>query len=239
MTTSIDETQVAEGASKTLVPVTPTDGFNAAQLAFGLGADLTPVSLTLNNPSISYIDWENIGRCIGFVGNAWQWWVGDWLNFGEMKFGEESAQAVDTQESRYDIAKRITPVDQGRLQNIRSVCGRVAASRRRVELTFSHHEEVAALDPEEQVVWLQRAVTNQLTRAELRQAIRDEKNPPEPDPDPVPPANGGDDGDGPTRTEQLLKAAQLVYQQAQSTSDGAYLVPQSAMAQLAAALGED
>lgn len=225
--------------TSTTTALVPTNGAAATKLAFDLGAELTPVSLKLNDPNLTFTDWENIGRCIGFVGNAWQWWVGDWLNHGEGLFGEESAQAVDTNESRYDIAKRITPVDQGRLQNIRSVCGRVAASRRRVELTFSHHEEVAALDPDEQNVWLARAVTSAWTRAELRQAIRDEKNPPEPDPEPEPGNGGGDGDDGPTRAEQLLKAAQLVYQQAQSTSDGAYLVPKSAMAQLAAALGEN
>lgn len=213
----------------------PTNGAAATQLALELGAELRETSLVITDAELSIESWQNIGRCIGVVGNAWQWWVGDWLNFGEGLFGEESAQGVDDQQSRYDIAKRITPVDQGRLQNIRSVCGRVAASRRRVELTFSHHEEVAALDADDQNVWLQRAIDAQWTKAELRQAIKDEKNPPIEVLDPEPTVSDP----GPSIADRLEEAARLVYRQGQTTSGGDYLVPASAMAQLAAALGEE
>jgi hypothetical protein len=56
------------------------------------------------------------------------------------------------------------------------VAGRFARERRRAELSFSHHAEVAALAPDEQEVWLERAQASGLSarasRRELRNARR-------------------------------------------------------------------
>jgi hypothetical protein len=41
--------------------------------------------------------------------------------------------------------------------NMAYVAGRFAPERRRAELSFSHHAEVAALAPDEQEEWLDRA----------------------------------------------------------------------------------
>lgn len=215
----------------------PTNGAAATQLAFDLGANLTATSMDLRIPDPTYQDWENMGRAVSFVGNAWQWWVGDWLIIGEALFGEESAQAVDDRSSRYDLARRITGKDQGRLQNIRSVCNRVPKATRRPELDFTHHEKVAALDPDDQVRWLQRAVDETLNTSELAQAIKDEKHgyvEPDPDPDPGPAA-----APDVSRSERRDQALSLVYQEAQPTSDGDYLIPADVYAQVAAALGEN
>lgn len=216
----------------------PTDAAAAMQLAFVLGARLNATGLELTNPELDYEGWENIGRAVSFVGTAWQWWIGDWVNLGEELFGEEAAQAVEHNTSaRYSKAEAITGVDHGRMMNIASVCRKIARSRRRSELSFSHHEAVSALEPEEQTEWLSRCIEEEWTREELRQAIRDTKNPPEPEDD-----DGGAGGDGANRatvSERIEEAARLVFHQAQSTSDGTYLVPPEPMKQLAAALGEE
>lgn len=215
----------------------PTTGASATQLAFDLGADLTATSMDLRIPNPSFLDWENMGRAVSFVGNAWQWWVGDWLIIGEALFGEEAAQAVDDHESRYDIARRVTGKPQGTLQNIRSVCARVSKDRRRQELDFTHHEKVASLDPDDQVFWLQKAVEDTMTTAELAAAIREfKKGEPEPE------ASDPEPGPGETRisrSEQRDTVLYLVYQQSQPLSDGDYKIPSEVYAQVAAAVGED
>lgn len=216
----------------------PTNGPAAMQLAFDLGAMPTATSLDITNPDLDFEGWQNIGRSIGFVGAAWQWWVGDWLNFGEELFGEESAQAVEaTTQERYSIAERITGVEHGTMMNIRSICAKVARSRRIAGLSFWVHAEVAALEPDEQTEWLKQAVEEGWNRDALRTAIKTAKHPPAEDDDDGGGAGGGDEGL--TISERIEQAARLVFHQSQSTSDGSFLVPPEPMMQLAAALGEE
>jgi hypothetical protein len=213
----------------------------AIQLLLALEAEgkADEVSLTLTDPDMPYETWEAMGRFLGSIDRRSRWYVGDWLNFGEAIYGEASAQGIDdTTRTRYNEAERVTGLDHGTLLNIRSVCGKVARSRRRSELGFWIHAEVAPLDPEEQIEWLQKAIDNAWTRAELRDAIRLVKNPQieppdgdEPPPNPV--------GEGLTLAERLEAAARIVFQTWQSTSDGSYLVPPESAAQLKAALGEE
>jgi hypothetical protein len=224
-----------EAPTKALVPKT---GPAAMQLALELGAVTTATSLDITNPDLTYEAWESIGRTIGFVGSAWQWWVGDWLNFGEELYGEEHAQAIEaTTQERYSMAERITGVEHGTMMNIRSICGKIARSRRVEGLPFWVHAEVAALEPEEQTEWLVRAHEEGWNRDALRQAIKDKKHPPEPGSDNDDAGDGN--GDGMTVGERIEQAARLVWHQAQSTTDGSYLIPPEPMAQLAAALGEE
>ena len=58
------------------------------------------------------------------------------------------------------------------LRNIVSVCTRVELSRRRDNLTFSHHEAVARLSPPEQSRWLDKAAEQGLTSKGPRAAVR-------------------------------------------------------------------
>lgn len=221
---------MAEGSTDLVV----RDGAQALQLALELGATLEPTGLTLSGPELTYENWEQLGRAIDIFGNAWQWWVGDWLNFGEALFGEDSAQAVDGDpQSRYDVAHRVTSLEVGSLMNIRSVCAKVAKSRRRGELRYSHHVVVASLEPDEQTEWLQRAITNGWTRDELRSELKAALDPPA---DPAPEPGAG--GDNKTPSERIEEAARLVYRQAQPAGDGEYRVSAEAMVQLGAALGE-
>lgn len=214
----------------------PTNGASATQLAFDLGARLEPTGMELTNPDLTYDDWENIGRCIGFVGNAWQWWVGDWINFGDKLFGEEAAAAIDDRATRYDVARRVTGgIPVGTLTNIASICARIAKSRRRPELTIYQHEPVAALEPDDQTMWLTKAVDEQWSRDDLRAALREAAGDGKKTADPPPSPPGGI-----SISEQIEHAARLVWAQAQRATDhpGFYLVAGEPMAQLGAALGE-
>jgi hypothetical protein len=89
------------------------------------------------------------------------WWVGDWLQYGSARWGE-----------KYVEAARITGYDVKTLRNIAYVARHFDLSRRRDTLTWSHHAEVAMLDPNEQDKWLDRAVADRLAVADLRIELR-------------------------------------------------------------------
>lgn len=219
----------------TEVAVRERDLFAPIEAAALLPAgSLSMVGLDLRDPDMPFEDWQELGRRLGHAHRWSTWALGDWLVFGEEVYGETAYNATEgTTADRYDLAHRVTGLSHGTLANYASVCSRIARSRRRVELFFSTHEPVAALEPDEQTVWLQRAVDSAWTKDELRVAIRDAKNPP---------LESGDGGDGEAgrmvRSEQIEFAARLCWQQAQKTPDGV-VVPRSAWAQLGAALGEE
>lgn len=208
----------------------------AIQLLLDLEGEGLATEVALQLGVMSYERWESVGRFLGGLDRRARWYIGDWLNHGEALFGEEASQGIEaTTSERYSEAERITGLSHGTLLNIRSICGKIAAPRRRKELGFSVHEPVAKLDPDEQVLWLQRAIDNAWTREQLRDAIQAEKNPP---------TEGEHDDDAPapvalTVAERIEAAARVVWQQASNNSDGDWVVPSSAMAQLRAALGEE
>jgi hypothetical protein len=110
-------------------------------------------------------EWARQGRWLGGLVRAGQWWLGDWLRYGNAAWGE-----------RYTAAASITGYDPQTLMNIAYVASRFEAPRRRETVSFSHHAELAALPVEEQERWLdrvqQRALTLRALRAELRAARR-------------------------------------------------------------------
>jgi hypothetical protein len=192
------------------------------------------VSLNLTDPDMPYERWEDLGRFLGGLGRRVNWYLGDWLNFGEMLYGQEASQAIDaTTQQRYDEAERVTGLDHGTLMNIRSICGRIARERRRPELGFWIHAAVAPLDPEEQIEWLQRAIDESWTRAQLQDAIKDAKNPAPAEDDND--GGGGGGGGGLTISERVEQAARLVWHQCQPTTDGS--VPRPCRADGAARVG--
>jgi hypothetical protein len=89
------------------------------------------------------------------------WWVGDWLQYGAARWGE-----------KYSEAARITGYDVKTLRNIAYVAKRFDLSRRRDNLTWTHHTEVAALAPEQQDEWLDRALALRLSPGDLRIELR-------------------------------------------------------------------
>jgi hypothetical protein len=113
------------------------------------------------NESITFEQWENVGKFWGEVRESKQFWIGDWSNAGEQKYGEKYAQAIDS--TGYDYAV---------IANMRYVCSRVELSRRRENLSFEHHKEVAPLEPEQQTQWLNTAESENLNVKELRASVK-------------------------------------------------------------------
>ena len=125
-----------------------------------------PTGLVLPE-NLPFDKWQElIGTLKGMIGGV-PWWTGDLVNFGERKYGERYSQAMDELGLKYD-----------RLANYAWVASKVEPSTRVENLSWSHHREVADLEPDEQRGWLQRAQDEDLTANALRKAIIGEE--PEP-----------------------------------------------------------
>lgn len=121
---------------------------------------LTPTSLDLGAHPISFEAYEALATFLGAVGRSHCWWVGDLINWGEMVFGEEAAQAIE--------ALGLHP---GTCVNYAYTCRQIARSRRRAELSFAHHRVVAPLPPDTQRYWLERAAAEAWTRSDLDREV--------------------------------------------------------------------
>lgn len=114
---------------------------------------------------LAFEEWERAGVTLGRIGRARRWWIGDWVNHGERAYGEKYTLAIDATGYEYQT-----------VANCAYVAKAIEPSSRRAGLSWSHHAEVAALDPEERERWLDRAEHEGLTRNQLRRAL---KAPPE------------------------------------------------------------
>jgi hypothetical protein len=113
---------------------------------------------------LSFEEWLENGRRLGLMGRSAGWWIGDWLCYGNHAFGE-----------RYARASRITGYDAQTLMNMAYVASRFDVGRRRGKLSWSHHAEIAAMEPEEQDHWLALAEADRLSVRCLREGIRRER----------------------------------------------------------------
>ncbi len=88
---------------------------------------------------LSEEDWVKHGAFLGTLDRSVSWWLGDWWVFGEHKYG-----------GRKDRVEREdwNGPDYGTCANVASVCRAFESSRRRDNLTFSHHVEVASISSE-------------------------------------------------------------------------------------------
>lgn len=106
-------------------------------------------------------EWAEAGRRIGSVGRNIQWLLGDWITYGNHKFGE-----------RYTRASKITGYDKQTLMNMVYVASRFSIERRRENLSWSHHEALAALEAADQDRWLDDAAEHRWSVLDLRTMLR-------------------------------------------------------------------
>jgi hypothetical protein len=116
-------------------------------------------------PDLSLPRWQAIGVRIGAVAGTSAWWLADWAAYGEDRYGA----------ARYREAVTSTGFTRQTLRNYAWVARRFQVSRRRDELSFAHHAEVASLAEAEQDSWLDRAARGGWSRTELRRRLRAER----------------------------------------------------------------
>lgn len=145
-----------------------TDLIPAKDLEFR-GVTSTRTALTFEHDMSPEL-WDALLKHIMVHRNAANWWMGDALNKGEEMFGEEMPQWVE------DALGSTQTVN-----NVMRVC-RVfkerpgEKSRRREDLSFSHHMEVAGLkESKVQDRFLEIAAKKGWDRDQLRSAVRDHK----------------------------------------------------------------
>ncbi|MFI6040959.1 hypothetical protein ACIA8C_04955 [Nocardia sp. NPDC051321] len=130
--------------------------------------DRRPVSVSAVSwqprTSLKCEEWLRHGEQLGTIGRAAAWWIGDWVNYGNAKFGE-----------KYSRAARITGYDVQSLMNMAYVASRFPPERRRGKLSWSHHAEAAALDTEDQDRWLRHAEALRLSVRGFREVLRTER----------------------------------------------------------------
>jgi hypothetical protein len=108
---------------------------------------------------ITFEEWQHCGDWIKRANGSVHFWLGDWLNFGEKKWGEQYSQAIEETEFEY-----------GTLRNDKYVADKIDLSRRRDNLSFAHHQDVADLKPEEQEKLLDIAEKENMNRSDFRKA---------------------------------------------------------------------
>lgn len=118
--------------------------------------------------------WILQGRRLGALSRKGNWWVGDWLRFGAAKWGE-----------KYTLAAKITGHDTHSLENMVYVASHVDISLRRENLSWSHHFLVAALEPDEQAYWLDKATEHRMSVSDLRIELKAARRSAEADSDTV------------------------------------------------------
>lgn len=135
---------------------------------------LSPLSLAVvGSPSIG--EWAEAGERLSRIGGAVQWWIGDWLNYGEPAYGEAHSQYIDLTGYKYQT-----------LANFAWVALQIEFSRRRENswqdedgrehrISWGHHEAVSALEPPEQDRMLALAVEKHWGVHGLRRAVKELK----------------------------------------------------------------
>lgn len=127
------------------------------------GYQLTAVGIeTLSGMTVD--QWQELGAILAHLESGIQWLIGDWLAYGEGKSAEWG--------EKYVAAMAATGLAYATCAKYKTIAGKVQFFLRRKELTFSHHELVAALPPDQQQYWLDKAVNDSLTVAKLRNAIQ-------------------------------------------------------------------
>jgi hypothetical protein len=125
--------------------------------------DFFPVFLNITAKA-SFDEWEAVGKKLRACQGSVLWWLGDWVNYGEDKFGEKFAQVIS--ETDYDLET---------IRQAAWVCSRVPIVRRRVDVPFSTFKMIASLEEAQQVKMLERIVTQKMTQAEVRKILSRDK----------------------------------------------------------------
>ena len=140
--------------------------------------------LALDIPQdLTFDEWVLVGGQIARRIDHSQFFVGDWANYGELKWGQLKSFAA------------ANGLNYSSLRQYAWVSANVEKSTRVDKLSWHHHLEVAPLPPEEQKKWLALAVKNGWPVAELRRQIRRSKgtidaNQPDHKPLPLGPTEG-------------------------------------------------
>ncbi|WP_063753646.1 LmbU family transcriptional regulator [Kutzneria sp. 744] len=110
---------------------------------------------------LSFSEWKVAGRRLSGILDSSCWWLGDWLVFGKEQYSDRYQRGVEAVNLSYQT-----------LRNYAWVARRFPLERRRAQLSFQHHSEIASLPDDEQEQWLDEAEARSWTTKQLRSAVR-------------------------------------------------------------------
>jgi len=116
-----------------------------------------PVALSLD-------DWHRAGERLSSIADLTAWCLGDWLAYGMVNYSDRYRTVIEAIGLQYQT-----------LRNYAWVARQFPHDRRRGELSFQHHAEVASLSPDQQDHWLDRATASAWTTKQLRMNIQNER----------------------------------------------------------------
>lgn len=151
-----------------------------------------------------YEVWSEVVHRLKGAEKSIQWWIGDALRFGERKYGEMYSQALEETDYSY-----------GTLRNAAYVAGQVEMSRRHDNLSFKHHQEVAALEPVEQDAILSEAAPApgeakpRMSSRQVREKARELRVLPQPQEPKT--EREVEDVEDPNQIEKIVRAATMEY----------------------------
>lgn len=108
----------------------------------------------------TFEDWRARGEALSKAASGYQWEIAEWVARGDRSFRSQA----------YDAAEALTGYSRATLQQWASVYR--GCFIRIKELSFGHHQVVAALRAELQKQALEYAVANKLSVAQLRREIK-------------------------------------------------------------------
>lgn len=126
-----------------------------SELATFEGEWFKPTSLELP-PDLPYERWERLGETLKDMEKGVQFWLGDWLNYGETHYP-----------NRYEQAVLETGYTHGALRNMAWVARETPASSRDDALSFSHYRSLARLPAEQRPEWIEKIKNEQMSVGEV------------------------------------------------------------------------
>jgi hypothetical protein len=109
---------------------------------------------------LSFDQWSNLMETLSKMDTAFQFALGDALNYGQSRYGERYAQAIECTGKEYQS-----------LANYAWVSKSVPPDVRVAGLSWTHHRLVARLEPHEQSHLLQKAHTEHWTVSALQEVV--------------------------------------------------------------------
>lgn len=142
----------------------PTTAIQIGSRELSLGSfRLQPTGLIVRGTP-TRAEWEQCGEVLHRMEGAVQWWIGDWLNYGERAYGEKYTEAIEA-----------TGYDEHSLRQYAWVANKVALSIRIDNVSYGVHMAVAPLPPEQQREILARAAAENLTVGQTKAIIRTQR----------------------------------------------------------------
>ncbi|MCP2134560.1 N6-adenosine-specific RNA methylase IME4 [Rhizobium sp. SLBN-94] len=123
-----------------------------------------PTALVLSEET-TFEQWTEIGQWLQSVERSVMWWIGDWVRFGEHRWGEKYTQAIEATGHSYQT-----------LRDAAWVSGSFDLSERSDKLPWSHYRQAASLHKDNRNTVLREAEAEGWSVRETRAQVNRIKN---------------------------------------------------------------